>query len=116
SLVDHADNARLSRELVRLVCEAPLPEPLDALELKKIPEQPLREFLEDQGFKTLLNRLNTGGALAPTGRSSSGGGINAAMTSLDKKPAGPPPAEQIEVDRSTYETVTDAAAADRCVA
>src|SRR6185369_15721636 len=116
SLVDHADNARLSRELVRLVCEAPLPEPLDALELKKIPEQPLREFLEDQGFKTLLNRLNTGGALAPTGRSSSGGGINAAMTSLDKKPAGPPPAEQITVDRSKYETVTDEAALDRWIA
>jgi DNA polymerase-1 len=33
SLIDHADNARLSRELVRLVCEHPLPEPLEALEL-----------------------------------------------------------------------------------
>ena len=116
SLIDHADNARLSRELVRLVCEAPLPEPLDTLELKKIPEEPLREFLEDQGFKALLNRLNTGGALAPTGRSSSGGGINAAMTSLDKKPAAPPPAEQITVDRSKYETVTDEAALDRWIA
>src|SRR6476469_3934737 len=116
SLVDHADNARLSRELVRLVCESPLPEPLDTLELKKIPEQPLREFLEDQGFKALLNRLNSGGSLAPTGRSSSGGGINAAMTSLDKKPAGPPPAEQIDIDRSKYETVTDEAALDRWIA
>jgi DNA polymerase-1 len=116
SLIDHADNARLSRELVRLVCEAPLPEPLDTLELKKIPEQPLREFLEDQGFKTLLNRLNSGGSLAPTGRSSSGGGINATMTSLDKKPAGPPPAEQIEIDRSKYETVIEEAALDRWIA
>src|SRR5690349_16175020 len=105
NLIEHADNARLSRELVRLVCDSPLPEPLDTLELKKIPEQPLREFLEDQGFKALLNRLNSGGSLAPTGRSSSGGGINAAMTSLDKKPASvPPPTEQIEVDRSKYET------------
>src|SRR6476661_4741894 len=42
SLIDHADNARLSRELVRLVCEAPLPEPLESLELKKIPEQQRR--------------------------------------------------------------------------
>jgi DNA polymerase-1 len=38
------------------------------------------------------------------------------MTSLDKKPAGPPPAEQIEVDRSKYETVTDEAALDRWIA
>jgi DNA polymerase-1 len=117
SLIDHADAARLSRELVRLVCDANLPEPLHALELKKIPEQPLREFLEDQGFKALLNRLNSGGSLAPTGRSSSGGGINATMTSLDRKPASvPPAAEQIEIDRSRYQTVTDEAALDRWIA
>jgi DNA polymerase-1 len=117
NLIDHADDARLSRELVRLVCDANLPEPLDTLELKKIPEQPLREFLEDQGFKALLNRLNSGGSLAPTGRSSSGGGINATMTSLDKKPASAPPAaDQIEVDRSKYETVTDEASLDRWIA
>jgi DNA polymerase I len=116
NLIEHADNARLSRELVRLVCDSPLPEPLDTLELKKIPEQPLREFLEDQGFKALLNRLNSGGSLAPTGRSSSGGGINATMTSLDKKPAPPPAAEQIEVDRSRYETVTDEEVLDRWIA
>src|SRR3954470_15992881 len=80
SLIDFAEDARLSRELVRLVCEAPLPEPLEDLALKGIPKEPLQAFLEDQGFKTLLNRLLSGGALAPTGRSSSGGGINATMT------------------------------------
>jgi DNA polymerase-1 len=114
SLIDHADNARLSRELVRLVCDANLPEPLDGLELKGIPPEPLRQFLEDQGFKTLLNRLN-GGTPAP-GRSSSGGGINDVMASLDKKPGGPPPSEQIEIDRTKYETVTDEAALDRWIA
>src|SRR5436305_4218643 len=116
SLIEHADDARLSRELVRLVCEHPLPEPLETLQLKNIPEQPLREFLEDQGFKTLLNRLNSGGSLVEARRSSSGGGINDVMASIDKKPVGPPPAEQIEVDRSKYETVTDEAALDRWIA
>jgi DNA polymerase-1 len=38
------------------------------------------------------------------------------MASIDKKPAGPPPAEQIEVDRSKYEAVTDEAALDRWIA
>src|SRR5436309_6474765 len=57
SLIDHAGNARLSRELVRLVCEHPLPEPLDALQLTGIPPEPLHDFLEDMGFKSLLNRL-----------------------------------------------------------
>src|SRR3954453_8895366 len=70
NLIDYAADARLSRELVRLVCDGALPEPLEALELKGIPTEPLQAFLEDQGFKTLLNRLLSGGALAPTGRSS----------------------------------------------
>src|SRR5881275_1528890 len=61
SLIDHADAARLSRELVRLVCDANLPQPLEGLALKGIPPEPLREFLEEQGFKSLLNRLNGGG-------------------------------------------------------
>src|SRR5436305_5923006 len=61
SLIEHADMARLSRELVRLVCEAPLPEPLDELALKGIPKEPLEEFLADQGFKTLLNRMTGAG-------------------------------------------------------
>src|SRR5215216_2223543 len=34
NLIEHADDARLSRELVRLVCDANLPEPLEALALK----------------------------------------------------------------------------------
>src|SRR3954453_7787147 len=74
SLIEHADAARLSRELVRLVCDARLPEPLEGLALKGIPKEPLEEFLADQGFKSLLTRLNGGGPVQ--GRSSSGGGIN----------------------------------------
>jgi DNA polymerase-1 len=114
SLIDYAGDARLSRELVRLVCDSKLPEPLEDLQLKGIPPEPLREFLEDMGFKSLLNRLNGGGPVQ--GRSSSGGGIHDVMASLDKKPSGPPPAEQIEIDRSKYETVTDEAALDRWIA
>ncbi len=114
NLIDHADNARLSRELVRLVCDSPLPEPLDALELKNIPVEPLREFLEHHGFKSLLGRLAGGSATAPTGRSSSGGGFNDVMASIE--PAKAPPQESIAVDRSAYETITDEAALDRWIA
>src|SRR3954470_7722119 len=117
NLIEFAAEARLSRELVRLVCDSPLPEPLEALELKGIPMEPLQEFLADQGFKTLLNRLiSAGSATAPTGRSSSGGGINDVMTAMEPKSKGPAPADQIEVDRSKYETVTDEAALDRWIA
>ena len=114
SLIDFAGDARLSRELVRLVCDAKLPQPIEELALKGIPKEPLEEFLADQGFKTLLTRLHAGGP--SQGRSSSGGGINGVMASIDRKPAAPAPAEQIEVDRSKYETVIDEAALDRWIA
>ncbi|HEV2044439.1 MAG TPA: 5'-3' exonuclease H3TH domain-containing protein, partial [Sphingomicrobium sp.] len=109
SLIDQADMARLSRELVRLVCEHPLPEPLDALMLTGIPPEPLREFLEDQGFKTLANRMvggqSSGGASA--------GNIAAVMTPSAPKPLAE--AEKIIVDRTKYETVTTIDALERWV-
>ncbi|HWU92484.1 MAG TPA: DNA polymerase I, partial [Sphingomicrobium sp.] len=70
--------------------------------------------LTEQGFKALLNRLDGGGPSG--GRSSSGGGINGVMAAMEPKSPGPAPAEQIEVDRSKYETVTDEAALDRWIA
>jgi len=63
----------------------------------------------------LLNRLNGGGAV-PQGRSSSGGGINDVMASLEPKRAPAAEPENIEIDRSKYETVTDEAALDRWIA
>jgi DNA polymerase-1 len=57
NLIEHADSARLSRELVRLVCDRPLPEPLEDLELKGLPKEPLQAFLMDMGFRSLLNKL-----------------------------------------------------------
>ncbi len=113
SLIDHADDARLSRELVRLVCDAPLPEPLEDLALKNIPKEPLAEFLLDQGFKTLHARL-TGG----TGRAQQTGATvrNDVMAALDRKPATTPAEpENIEVDRSRYETIIDEASLDRWI-
>ena len=111
SLIDHADNARLSRELVRLVCDAPLPEPLEGLELKGIPPEPLKEFLEDQGFKSLLNRM-TGGGAQQTGATVR----NDVLAAMEPKKSAAPESEKIEVDRSKYETITDEAALDRWIA
>jgi DNA polymerase-1 len=115
SLIEHADNARLSRRLVELVCDSPLPEPLEDLALKGIPKEPLQAFLEDQGFKSLLNRLLGGGG--PTsGRSSSGGGLDLTAASIASTPAGSAEPEAISVDRSKYETVTDEESLDRWIA
>ena len=111
NLIEHADDARLSRELVRLVCEAPLPEPLDELAIKGIPKEPLREFLEDQGFKSLLTRM-IGGDGPNTGATVR----NDVAASIEpRRQAAPPEAETIAVDRSSYETVTDEASLDRWI-
>src|SRR4051812_18763720 len=110
SLIDHAGSARLSRELVRLVCDANLPEPLDALELKNIPKEPLEEFLSDQGFKSLLNRLHGGGA-TQTGATVR----NDVMAAMEPKRVSSAEPEKIAIDRSKYETVTDEGALDRWI-
>jgi DNA polymerase-1 len=112
SLIDHADDARLSRELVRLICDAPLPEPLEELAMKGIPKEPLEEFLAEQGFKSLLNRLH-GGSAQQTGATVR----NDVMAAMEpKKPAATAEPEKIEIDRSKYETVTDEASLDRWIA
>jgi DNA polymerase-1 len=104
NLIEHAEAARLSRELVRLVCDSPLPEPLDKLEMKGIPDGPLREFLEDQGFKSLLARLNgTSQVKAPS---------DVASEMPVQREVRPEP----KIDRSAYETVTSEEALDRWIA
>ena len=103
NLIEYAQDARMSRELVRLVCDSPLPEPLDSLEMKGIPDGPLREFLEEQGFKTLLGRLNgTPQARAPS--------TDPAETPVQREVRPEP-----KIDRSLYETVTTEEALDRWI-
>ncbi|HVQ07163.1 MAG TPA: DNA polymerase I [Allosphingosinicella sp.] len=101
NLIEHAQKARLSRELVRLICDSPLPEPLEALAMKGIPEEPLREFLDHHGFRSLLARL---GVQAQAAASPS-----QAPTQAEVRP-------EPKIDRSLYETVTDEAALERWIA
>ncbi|HEX8308756.1 MAG TPA: DNA polymerase I [Allosphingosinicella sp.] len=102
NLIDHAEAARMSRELVRLICDSPLPEPLEALEMKGIPDAPLREFLEEQGFKALLSRLNgTSQVKAPSD----------SVTPVQREVRPEP-----KIDRSADVTVTDETVLDSWIA
>lgn len=60
SLIEQADMARLSRVLVALKEDCPLPVPLDDFRLATIPPGPLAEFLAEHGFTSLLKRLGDG--------------------------------------------------------
>jgi DNA polymerase-1 len=57
TLAASIDDARLSRELVRLKDDIPLAEPLDALTLRHPPHEPLAKFLAKHGFRALLSKL-----------------------------------------------------------
>ncbi|MEG3088458.1 DNA polymerase I [Sphingomonas sp. PB4P5] len=101
NLIEHADMARLSRELVELRCDVALPEPLDDLELKGIPDAPLRAFLEHHGFRTLLNKLS---AVADAPVAEPAPGLPGVAEEED------PPCEH-----DGYETVVDEEALDRWI-
>jgi DNA polymerase-1 len=108
NLIEHAEMARLSRRLVELVCDAPIPEPLESLAMKGIPPEPLREFLEHHGFKSLLNRL-AGGTGAAAGAPAAANVATPAVTQREVRP-------EPKIDRSLYETVADEAALERWIA
>ena len=59
NLIEHADKARLSRELVRLRNDVPLAIPLSRLGRRQPDLLHLEQFLKEQGFKTILARIQS---------------------------------------------------------
>jgi DNA polymerase-1 len=67
TLIDFADQIRLSRQLVTLDCETPLPSPLEALGVTPPDPPVLAAFLDSMEFRTLARRVGeASGAGAPT--------------------------------------------------
>lgn len=56
-LIEHAQDARLSRELVELRRDVPLPSPLDTLDDPGFDEDKLLAFFEPLGFKQLIREM-----------------------------------------------------------
>jgi DNA polymerase-1 len=66
TLIDFADQIRLSRQLVQLDCETPLPEPVDALAIREPDKALLGQFLETYELRSLARRIGeASGAPAP---------------------------------------------------
>ncbi len=59
-LLEHREDAELSRILVALKEDAALPQPLEEFKLDGVPKEPLAAFLEKHGFTSLLRRLDGG--------------------------------------------------------
>ncbi len=60
TLIAYADQIRLSRELVQLSCDTPLPEPIEALGVRDPDPAVLSEFLERMEFRGLARRVGDG--------------------------------------------------------
>jgi DNA polymerase-1 len=67
ALLAHTENARLSRRLVALHADAPVPIPVEELKRPQPETARLRAFLMENGFKQLLERVERERAAAPSG-------------------------------------------------
>ncbi len=101
TLIEFADQIRLSRELVKLDCDTPLPEPIDDLAVRE-PGPALAEFLERMEFRTLARRIASDGEAAP-----------ATPAPATKAPTAP---VHTAIDVNAYECVRDLEALDRWIA
>ncbi|MGC1272022.1 MAG: DNA polymerase I [Croceibacterium sp.] len=104
-LIEGRAMALLSRELVQLKEDCPLPMPLDDFKLDAVPKEPLAAFLAEHGFTSLLKRLD-GGTGSPERRTQ----LNppkADRAGVAAAPAGnrQPAPDMPPVDRSAYECV-----------
>ncbi len=112
NLIEFAEQARMSRVLVTLKEDAPLPESLNDFLLKEIPELPLRAFLEHHGFASLLKKL--GGETTPRADHQT-----MKMLRQEAKPAPTAPGAEPEAqkfDRDQYACVQTAEALDNWIA
>ena len=63
-LIEHADRARISRELVLLRIDTPMPQPISDLVVRQTDPVRLVSWLTQQGFRSTISRLGLDGAVA----------------------------------------------------
>jgi DNA polymerase-1 len=105
SLIEQADMARLSRVLVQLKEDCPLPVALEDFKLGQIPRDPLAAFLTEHGFTSLLRRLDGGqGSPGPKTQLNPAKADNAAAPPTPVGTVRPLPAWPA-IDRESYSCV-----------
>ncbi|ENZ80989.1 DNA polymerase I [Caulobacter vibrioides OR37] len=113
TLINFADQIRLSRALVTLDCDTPLPEPLDDLKVREPDKVALAAFLDQMEFRTLARRVGDGSAAAAPGTlDRPSAPPKAPVTSVSymgaaARAAAQPVAEPVTIDHATYVCVRD---------
>ena len=119
-LTQHAEAARISRRLVELRHDVPLPTPVEAFDLVPLDNTALFAFLEAQNFTSLAKKMGAASAHAPFAQEHTGG------QSHPREGAEPAREAQLKADwipayagmtmKAEYETVRDEASLARWVA
>ncbi|QQP92611.1 DNA polymerase I [Skermanella sp. TT6] len=119
ALIDNAELARISKRLVRLDDQAPVPVPLDDLKVREPDHGKLLGFLRQQGFRSIITRVENeiradgklvDGASAPAGTAAPADGSAASASAPEVKPRAQFGGKGI------YELVQTAEALDRWIA
>jgi DNA polymerase I len=112
SLIDFAEQARISKRLVILDDQVPLTVPLEQLAVKPLDRDKVTAFLRSQGFKTLLARVETN-----LGKGAGNGAIPAPSVAAQAGPmaAVPAPSGLGDAERR-YDLVQDMADLDGWIA
>ncbi len=116
-LIEHAEAARISRQLVILRADAPRPLELDALVVREPDPATLVAFLHAQGFRSTIARLGLAEgapAAAPATQGTPPAPPRPAQGQLFPEPAAPAPVPS--GDFGPYESVTTVAALQAWVA
>ncbi len=119
NLIEFAEKARLSKVLVTLKEDCPLPIAIEDMTLGAIPEEPLAAFLEHHGFNSLLKRIGHVTNTAAANKSIAG--TPKMVTKGDGAEQAPTPGTRIlpapmpPIDTNAYAMVTDAATLDRWI-
>ena len=114
-LIEHRADAELSRILVTLREDCPLPIALDQMDLDGVPHEPLAAFLEKHGFTSLLRRLESG-----TGSPNRATDLNPPKQQTASSEAGAkgnvqPLPDMPAIDRTAYECVQSLGALEQWI-
>ena len=106
NLIEFTEQARISRQLVTLRADAPLPEPLEALKRHEPDVEVLLGFLREQELKSVIARVE--------GQMGNGGGTSKPGTPENDPSAAP--SYSLVQSRASLDAAIDAAWAAGCVA
>lgn len=83
TLIENQENARISKKLVKLDDQAPVPVALENLKTHDPDKPDLFAFLEKQGFKSILSRLSRNGGMGSAAAQNDNGSTSETITYIE---------------------------------